>query len=148
MVALPTLVGRGRSSAISFHGVTLSKRQTLSLGPASAFLSTVLSHFWIKSKDIQKYAKDYLAPLVASLPPATLTVQSLLYSTIGLGPDKVNVGMMSGAVATATGFVSTQGAAALRVATSQVAALSAGDIALLNGVIQEARAASKGTCKP
>ena len=69
-------------------------------------------------------------------------MQALLYGTVRYGASNVNAGMMGDAAATAVDFVSSTASAAL--AKVPVVAMVTGDVALLNGLISEVKAARNG----
>ena len=98
------------------------------------------------ASDVQKYSKTYAAQIVASLPASGASLQALFYSTVQYGASNVNAGMMGDAAATAVDFVSTNASTAL--AKVPTVALAAGDVALLNGVVNEARVGLNGGCTP
>ena len=67
---------------------------------------------------------------------------------VSKGADPVNVGMMAGAVGTATATVGTMGASAVRVATNPAVLGTAVDASLLYAVGNEGIAAYRGQCHP
>jgi RHS repeat-associated protein len=102
------------------------------------------------AKDVQKYGKDYVVPFATLLPAAGAQLETTARTAgpwlVSKGADAVNVGMMAGAVGTATTAVATAGQAAARLATNPAVILGTLDAAGFYGVVNEATAAYQGQC--
>jgi hypothetical protein len=101
-------------------------------------------------KKTRDYAKDYAAPVVASLPGMGAGISNTIYSTVQYGADRGNALEMAGAVSAATAFLYTQGRAAVTAVASAArnpyVLLGTFDAALAYGVGNEAVAAYQGKC--
>jgi hypothetical protein len=120
------------------------------LGVAAGGFTPVLK----VAKKIQDYSKNYVAPIVASLPGAGASLANRLYSTVQYGADRGNALEISGAISATATFLATQGKAAVSavanapavLAKSPPILLAAGDILGAVGVYQEGKAALSGDC--
>ena len=141
----------GLSFARSFFGgFTVNFGSGSCLGVAAGGFTPVLK----VAKKIQDYSKNYVAPIVASLPGAGASLANRLYSTVQYGADRGNALEISGAISATATFLATQGKAAVSavanapavLAKSPPILLAAGDILGAVGVYQEGKAALSGDC--
>jgi RHS repeat-associated protein len=101
-------------------------------------------------KKTRDFTKDYIAPIVASLPGMSASIANSVYSTVRYGADRGNAAEISGAIAATGTYLGAQGQAAVSAVASAarnpVVAWSVADAALLWGVGNEAVAAYQGKC--
>jgi RHS repeat-associated protein len=101
-------------------------------------------------KKTQDYAKNYVAPIVASLPGAGASLANTIYSTVQYGADRGNALEMGGAISAGATFLASQGQVAVSgiasAAKNPAVVLGIADAALAYGIINEATAAYQGKC--
>jgi RHS repeat-associated protein len=129
-----------------FRGFTIDTSSDSCLGVALDSYKPVANAF----KKTQDYAKNYVAPIVASLPGAGASLANGLYSTVQYGADRGNALEMGGAISAAGTFLATQGQAAVsalaNLAKNPAVLGVTADAALAWGVGNEAVAAYQGKC--
>jgi RHS repeat-associated protein len=129
-----------------FGGFTLDTSSGSCLAVALDSYKPVVNAF----KKTRDYTKDYVAPIVTSLPGAGASIANGLYSTVQYGADRGNALEMGGAVSATATFLAAQGQRAVSAVASAArnpyVALTVADAALLWGVGNEAVAAYQGKC--
>ena len=129
-----------------FGGFTIDTGSDSCLAVALDSYKPVVNAF----KKTQDYSKNYVAPIVTSLPGAGASIANGLYSTVQYGADRGNALEMGGAISATATFLAAQGQRAVSAVASAgrnpYVALTVVDAALLWGVGNEAVAAYQGKC--